>query len=89
MKHLKTTLFAKNRTEGKRVLKIINILAGEEFIDTNCSIVLSNKKTDESRRITPLDNVDTQNIDFREEYTMKLFRVVLLINGEKRILLIN
>ena len=89
LKHFKTTLFAKNRTEGKRVLKIINILAGEEFIDTNCSIVLSNKKTDESRRITPLDNVDTQNIDFREEYTMKLFRVVLLINGEKRILLIN
>lgn len=87
-KRFKTTVFCETRQQVVSVLSTLCEIVKEPFAPENLSFTEGRKRDPITRREAPLGGVDAYVQDYNEVFPLKLYRVVLLVNGlEKPIVL--
>lgn len=80
-KRFKTTVFCKDPSAVKRVLDPICEVIGEPYESRNLSITTARNRSNTTKRTTPLAGVPINTVSYQTTITVKLYKVVLLVNG--------
>jgi len=87
-KKFKNVLFVKEEKDAKDFFKFILPLVGREYDEKCFSFTTGRDRTSITRRKDPLSKLEPQTVNYREPFHAELYRVVLLVNGLERPLVI-
>lgn len=80
-KRFKTTIFSNSAETATQVLEPICQTIEEPFEKKNLSLTYDRTRLNSTRRTATLDGIRTNTVDYKTDIKLRLFRVVLLVNG--------
>lgn len=80
-KRFKTTVFCQDVDNVDRVLKPICDVIGDPYERQNLSLTAARSRSNPHRRTTPIAGVGVNSVLYQTTIIVKLYKVVLLING--------
>ena len=80
-KRFKTTVFCKDSSAVERILYPICQVIGEPYESRNLSITSARNRPNSTKRTTSLAGISINTVNYQTTITMKLYKVVLLVNG--------
>lgn len=80
-KRFRTLVIVDSKKEAQRLFKVLLNFLGEPFEETTLTYSEGYKRPAKTKRTIPLDGVALNKATYNEKFTLKLYRIVLLVNG--------